>query len=162
MMKYDVLYIDSFKGGVVAVDTFDSYNAAYYYAALEQEWEYYAPGESYVLAIQPHYSFVNLTPHEIRVIGAGPNGADVIIPASGEVARCESSRTVMGYVNNIPVNRTVMGEVQGLPEAVEGVIYITSKIVAEAVPDREDVLIVDETVRDESGRIIGCKAFAHI
>ena len=161
-MKYDVLYIDSFKGGVCAIDTFDSYDAAYYYAALEQEWEYYAPNESYVLAIQPHYTFVNLTPHEIRVIGAGPNGADVIIPTSGTVARCESKRTVMSSVNGIPVNRTVMGEVQGLPAPIEGVVYIVSKIVAEAVPERDDVLIVDDTVRDESGRIVGCRAFAHI
>jgi len=161
-MMYDVVYLESRNGNVAAIDTFDSYDSAYYYAAMECEWEYYAPGESYVLAIQPHYTFVNLTPHEIRVIGAGPSGSDVIIPASGTVARCESKRTVMGYVNSIPINRTVMGEVYGLPEAVEGVIYLVSRPVAEAAADREDLLIPDESVRNEKGVIIGCKALAHI
>lgn len=35
-------------------------------------------------------------------------------------------------------------------------------LVANAVPHRNDVFIVDDTVRDDEGRIIGAKALAHV
>lgn len=48
--------------------------------------------------------------------------------------------------------------VTDLPEAVDGVVYITSTLVAQAVPDRTDVLVPADLRRDEAGRIIGCGA----
>ena len=48
--------------------------------------------------------------------------------------------------------------VTGLPEPQEGVIYLTSTLVAQAVPDRTDVLVPADLRRDEAGRIIGCGA----
>lgn len=103
---------------------------------------------------------VNLTPHDINIIG---NDGQVLqtFPASGDLARCQVSREQVGEVNGIPVNRTVFGAVTGLPEQQEGVVYIVSALVAQATK-RDDVLIPDDAVRDEQGRIIGCRAFARV
>jgi len=49
-----------------------------------------------------------------------------------------------------------------LPDKQEGVLYIVSRITAEALPNRDDLLMVDGTVRDDDGRIIGCTGFAQL
>lgn len=56
----------------------------------------------------------------------------------------------------------MFGKVENLPEPQEGVVYVVSALVAQAVPDREDVFIPDDTVRDEQGRIIGVRALARV
>jgi hypothetical protein len=103
---------------------------------------------------------INLTPHEITVVAS--NG-DVLmkIPASGNVARCSVSRTVIGKLNGIPVAKSVMGQVESMPEPKEGVVFIVSRVVAEALKGvRDDLIIPDDSVRDAEGKIIGCKGFA--
>ena len=49
-----------------------------------------------------------------------------------------------------------------LPDKQEGVLYIVSRITAEALPNRDDLLMVDGTVRDDDGRIIGCTGFSQL
>ena len=49
-----------------------------------------------------------------------------------------------------------------LPNEQEGVLYIVSRITAEALPNRDDLLMVDGTVRDDGGRIIGCTGFSQL
>jgi len=105
---------------------------------------------------------VNLTPHEIRVVGE--DGEErLVIPPSGKVARVRTEQTTVGQVNNIPVVRTMYGDVEGLPEPSENTLYIVSTLVAQAVPYRDDVVAPDTSpngvVRDEEGRIIGVKRF---
>jgi len=109
---------------------------------------------------------MNLTPHPLNLMPAGPTGPVVTIPPSGQVARCATSRVQVDTITvdgvTIPVNRTQFGEVTGLPDPQPDTIYIVSAVVAQAVPDRTDVFIVDDAVRDEQGRIIGCRALAHV
>lgn len=102
---------------------------------------------------------INLTPHEITIISEGGN---ITIPPSGTVARCAVTRRQVGSVDGIPVNRTVFGAVEGLPEPQPNTYYIVSAIVAQARPDRGDLLITDDAVRDAQGRIIGCRALATV
>ena len=45
-------------------------------------------------------------------------------------------------------------------ETKEGTFYVVSRIAAEAMPERDDLLLVDGTVRGDSGQIIGCTGFA--
>jgi len=103
---------------------------------------------------------INLTPHNINVVGEDGQVVQTF-PASGDLARCQVSREQVGEINGIPVNRTVFGDVTGLPEQQEGVVYVVSALVAQAA-GRDDVLIPDDTVRDEEGRIIGCRGFARV
>ncbi len=102
---------------------------------------------------------INLTPHAVNLIASEA----ITLPPSGVVARCAVERTQVGVVEidgiQVPVNQTRFGEVTGLPEPKEETIYIVSALVAQAA-GREDVLMVDDTVRDSEGRIIGARALA--
>ena len=105
-------------------------------------------------------SIINLTPHEIVVLN-DQNEVVFKLPSEG-VARCKTEKTVVGYLNGIPVKKTRFGAIEGLPQAQKGVAYIVSAITAQAAVDRDDLYIVEDTVRDDAGRIIGCKSFGKI
>lgn len=107
---------------------------------------------------------INLTPHTINFVGQD-NAIIETIPSSG-VARATQRReivdTIVANGISLPIARCTYGDVQGLPEPMDDTIYIVSAITAQAVPTRPDVFIVDDSVRDESGRIIGVRGLAHI
>ena len=107
---------------------------------------------------------VNLTPHALNFLDA-ENRVVLIVPSSG-VARAAQRRENIGTIYadgvTLPVTRSVFGAVDGLPAPEAGTIYVVSAITAQAVPEREDVFIVDDSVRDENGRIIGVRGLAHV
>lgn len=102
---------------------------------------------------------INLTPHTINLY----RGEEMImaIPSSG-VARVNSTSQVIGEINGFPIRRNVYGEITDLPDPEAGTIYVVSALVAQAAKDRKDLLIVDDTVRNENGQIIGCRGFARV
>ncbi len=104
---------------------------------------------------------VNLTPHEIAVYDAAGESVLQVIPSSG-MARAAQTREPLDSINGIPVSKTGYGAVEGLPDQRDGVVYVVSVLTAQAAPDRKDLYIVDELVRDDMGRFIGCKALAQI
>lgn len=106
-------------------------------------------------------TIINLTPHTINVLGTD-NQPVMAIEPSGQLARLSTSRECIGSVNGIPVNATVMGDLTGLPDPQPGIVYLVSLAAAKAVPDRDDVFVTDDAVRDETGRIVGCRAFARV
>lgn len=104
---------------------------------------------------------MNLTPHAVSFVKA--DGATVLTVApSGTVARVSTRTVQIGTLNGLPVTQTEFGEVQDLPEQIDGTIYLVSSLVAQRVPDREDVFIPAESVRDSAGRIIGCRSLGRI
>ena len=111
-------------------------------------------------------NIVNLTPHALNFMPQGPDGPVVTIPPSGQAARCVVNRVQVDTVTvngiTVPVNQTKFGEVSNLPDPRPNTIYVVSALVAKAVPDRQDVFIVDDAVRDDQGCIIGARALAHI
>ena len=111
-------------------------------------------------------NIVNLTPHALNLMPDGPTGPVVTIPPSGLVARCAVNRVQVDTVTvdgiTVPVNQTQFGSVSDLPDPQPDTIYIVSSLVAQAVPDRQDVFIVDDAVRDDQGRIIGARALAYV
>lgn len=106
-------------------------------------------------------TIINLTPHPINFLD-GDNNPILTVEPSGTIARAKQTRTLCGTIAGIPVNQCAYGTVQGLPGAVKETIYIVSAITAQACPERQDVYIVDDSVRNEDGRIIGVRALAHI
>jgi rubredoxin len=104
---------------------------------------------------------VNLTPHEIRLVPEA--GGEVVVPPSGEVARCAVERRLVGHLLcdgvTVPLHRTVFGAVEGLPAPRAGVVCIVSALVAQAAK-RPDVVSIDDAVRDPQGRIVGARALA--
>lgn len=102
---------------------------------------------------------INLTPHDINII---LDNDTTTIPTSGQIARCKTNRIQIDMIDSIPINQTQFGQVTDLPNQQENIFYIVSALVANALPDRSDLLIPDDTVRDNEGKIIGCKALARV
>lgn len=105
---------------------------------------------------------INLTPYAITLMGE----EKITIKSSG-IARARQTRVTVGHITGpdgiqIPINKCVYGEVDGLPAPADNTIYIVSAIVAQAAKGRNDIYVVDDTVRDGAGAIIGAKALAKI
>lgn len=101
--------------------------------------------------------FVNLTPHRITIYASvdAPEPAVVLEP-SGQVARVEIVSEQVGTSDwPFPVYADYSEGVVNLPAAADGVIYVTSKIVADAAC-RFDCYSPGELRRDVNGQPIGC------
>lgn len=106
-------------------------------------------------------TIINLTPHAVTFYAKDGKTVINTIPSSG-VARAAQTRKPITEINGIPVSKTEYGAVEGLPESQDNTIYIVSVLTAQAAPERTDLYIVDDMVRDVSGQILGCKALAQI
>lgn len=104
---------------------------------------------------------INCTPHAITFLRED-NSVLATIEPSGSIARAAQTRERVSEVNGIVVNQCSYGAVTGLPDPQDGTIYLVSALTAQACPERSDVFITDDAVRDDSGRIIGCRAIARI
>jgi len=102
--------------------------------------------------------FYNLTPHDIEIVAA--SGVSVSIPASGVLARVSVNRAHAFDVDGIGVFSNKVGAVTNLPDS-DGRVFIVSRAVASAVPNRADVVFPDDMIRAENGRIIGCRSFGY-
>lgn len=107
---------------------------------------------------------INLTPHRVNIFLA--NGSITSIPSSG-VARVNENRECLKYLSIeentlVPIYKSVLGKVEGLPQPEPDVAYIVSRVVAAALPERQDLIYPHDIVRDREGRIIACKSFAVI
>lgn len=103
---------------------------------------------------------INLTPHEIKIV---KEDELLEIEPSGKVARCKQDNILIDNIEGIDIYKTVIGALEDLPEEKEDTVYITSAIVAQAVKDfRDDVLIPVDFVRNDKGVIIGCRGLAKL
>ena len=106
-------------------------------------------------------SIINLTPHAINFVTE--SGEELVtIDPSGSLARVTTTTVTIGSLNGIPVTQTVYGEVEGLPDPTADTVYVVSSLVASRVPDRNDVFIPNESIRDDKGRIIGCRSLGRV
>lgn len=104
-------------------------------------------------------SLSNLTPHDV-VLGEGTGGFRVL--AEKDSARLpdpygpSTTRTADGIdVVELPRQQ----ELAGLPAAQPGTAFIVSRVAA-AATSRDDVLFPFDEIRDESGRVQGCRRLA--
>ena len=106
----------------------------------------------------------NLTPHLITMVNA--EGKVLRTFPSEGIARATQSNIQVGDLDGIPVMETSFGKTIDLPEFQEDTFLIVSVITANAAKANGrttcDLLLTTDTVRDESGRIVGCRAFARI
>ena len=107
---------------------------------------------------------VNLTPHEVKIVDGG-NNVVAVFPSDG-VARVSQYDVLVDEINSIPVVKTEFGEVLDLPEPAEDTVFIVSCITVEVARARglntDDLLITSGAVRDDQGRIVGCRALARL
>ena len=102
--------------------------------------------------------FINCTTHVLNIIAN--DGEVIAVPPSGQVARVSTVRKQVMSIGNIPVFSVEFGEVENLPEPEPETVFVVSALVAQRVPEREDVFSPGELVRDESGQPIGCKGLS--
>lgn len=105
-------------------------------------------------------NLINLTPHDIHLY----RGNELVetVKSCG-AARVSVRSEVIGEIDGFPISKNFYGEIIGLPEPQPGTYYIVSALVAQAAAGRRtDLLVVNDTVRDEKGQIIGCRGFARI
>ncbi|MEI7818514.1 MAG: hypothetical protein WCI47_00135 [bacterium] len=114
------------------------------------------------------FNFVNCTPHPITLFAA--NGSEVVFPRSGMIVRVEQTREhVIDLITDaghpVQISQSFFGSVTGLPEPIPDTYLIVSNKVAQtlkAIGRASDILVVDDTVRDDEGHIIGCRGFARV
>jgi len=115
----------------------------------------------------------NMTPHVISII---VDGVKVSFPSEGVIRAAQKDVKVDEVVTDlvvgagsagftIPVFSSSFGAPEGVPEKLDG-IYIVSSLAFQSLKaagyDMSHFVVPSGTIRDEQGRIIGCKGFARI
>lgn len=105
---------------------------------------------------------VNCTPHVITIV-TEDGGILRQFEPSGILPRVSVNKEPMGLLNDgiipVPLYAQAYGNVVDLPEQEEDTFLIVSGLVASAAK-RGDLLVPGDQVRDEEGRVIGCKFLA--
>ncbi|DAZ85539.1 TPA_asm: hp [Altiarchaeum virus] len=97
-----------------------------------------------------------MTPHNITIVDAGGNVKRTI--KSDGVARLKAMIERSGDIDGVPTSKTVFGTLEGLPSQQEGVFFVVSQIIKSAYPQRTDLLVPAELIRDKEGVILGCQS----
>lgn len=92
---------------------------------------------------------INLTPHDIKI-------GDLVLYASGEIARCNAQTIDAGEIQGIPIVENRILSVSGVPAPYNGVMFIVPSIVRQQYPERQDLLSPAKFIRDSVGKITGC------
>lgn len=102
---------------------------------------------------------INMTPHDVNIIDARGNILKTFEP-SGNLIRLSAKVERYGKFGNLPIpkSRTIYGQAEGLPDRADGIYYIVSQLVKNALQYRTDLVVPAEVVRDEKGNIIGCQS----
>lgn len=113
---------------------------------------------------------INLTPHEVNLVDNEGNPVAAFEP-TGTIARAAQKDVKVGAVEvapgiNVDVVNTTYGEPTDLPQFKEGTYYVVSILTAQAAKAHgrttSDLLVTSDPVRNDEGRIIGCKRFARL
>lgn len=109
-------------------------------------------------------NIVNLTPHTINIYDV--DGNEVSKFESMGIARADSSETVVDYINDIPVVEMTYGAPIGLPDPIEGTVYIVSMLTIQAAIQvgrtTSDMYTTADLVRNDKGQIIGCRKLSRV
>lgn len=109
-------------------------------------------------------TIINTTPHDIVIFD---NDGRIIrnIPAAPYEALARASETrELDFTTRegVPVYYKSPKVCNPLPAPKPNTYYIVSTQYARnRMDDRNDILIVDQQVRDSSGRVVGCRSLAH-
>jgi len=99
---------------------------------------------------------INKTPHAVYILKED-NSVLRVFPKSNGMIRVPETNEDIGTIDGIPISCTTWGETTDVPSPKQGTFYIVSQLVRNALPDRPDLLVPKQVVRDNDGNIIGCK-----
>lgn len=102
---------------------------------------------------------LNYTPH--RVLTYMPRqGSEMVLPQRGNVRLTETLARGEPFPNGLPCTQVGYGAADGLPQPVDGVVYLVSQLVVSALPDRTDLAFPAGLVRNDEGDIVGFRLLA--
>jgi hypothetical protein len=103
----------------------------------------------------------NLTSHTVYL---EINCEMVAIAPSGTIARAISRTEEVGNLGGIRLTRTVFGLPIDLPDPSNGIYLVVNAVTARAAKaagrSTDDLLLPAEPIRDEQGRIVGCRSLS--
>ena len=120
---------------------------------------------------------INLTPHVIVILKKeytvvnGKRVAEwvpgISFPPSGTIVTCIGNTETEAFVETgnsfrIPLTYTHYTPPDNLPPQDPSTLYIVSELVAQLCPHRQDFRIVNGVIRDDNGRVIGCRSLGRI
>ena len=107
--------------------------------------------------------FVNATPHDVNVYDASKNPVKVIGISKEVQAQVKASRKLIGVFGGAEIYEIEYGQPSPLPAPQEGVFYIVSSLYAAALraagDKRPDILTPGDSIRSDTGQVIGCVGF---
>jgi hypothetical protein len=98
---------------------------------------------------------INKTPHAVYILNKDGTVLRVF-PKSNGMIRVKETITDLENIDGIPICSTRWSRTMDVPEYIEGIFYIVSQLVKNALPKRKDLLTPKGAVRDEKGNVIGC------
>ncbi|MDA3854984.1 MAG: hypothetical protein PF569_01905 [Candidatus Woesearchaeota archaeon] len=109
---------------------------------------------------------INLTPHPIHIMDDFKTRLKTY--SSKGLVRLETNTVDAGIIiDNIPITTTKFNDlkyftksnnVKSFPKYNTGIFYIVSQLVKSALPERSDLLVPSNIMRDSNGNILGCKS----
>ena len=103
---------------------------------------------------------LNLTPHRVSIRREDMSFLD--LNPEPVPARRAVKNVVLGTVDGIVVSSQVFGPVENLPEPREGVLLLVSLIVAQAHPERRDLVTPGTAIRNPDGTQSGCIGLSQV
>lgn len=103
-------------------------------------------------------SVINKTPHAVNIVDANGSITKTYDKGDSQIRLAVKTVADEPLTDGTPTSKTQFGDPEGLPDFQEGVFYIVSQLVKNALPNRTDLLVPAEVVRDNAGNIIGCKS----
>lgn len=106
-------------------------------------------------------TLLNLTPHPVTLIFL--DGSQRTLPPEGAPPRVQLTHEESGVLStpfgDLPLTRTRLSHtVADLPDRQPGTMLVVARLVAEALPDRDDLVFPDDVKRDSDGQVIGARA----
>lgn len=98
---------------------------------------------------------INKTPHAVYLLNKDGTVLRVF-PKSNGMIRVKETVTDLNDIDGIPICSTKWSKTIDVPDYVEGIYYIVSQLVKNAMPRRKDFLTPKGAVRDDEGNVIGC------
>lgn len=122
---------------------------------------------------------INCTPHDVLIYGATScmlqdgrpyireEGEEYpeplrVYPAAKNPARAIYERRTSGAVDGTLIYRLFTEDIVNLPDPKPGTYYIVSKRLAQACPERKDLIFPGGVVRDADGHIVGYIDFSRV
>jgi len=102
-------------------------------------------------------AIINTTPHNVNIV-KDKKVVNTFLKSDNPL-RLSTTSNQVGDLDGIPVMSVTFGDVE-LPAFQPDTYYIVSALIKNAFPDRTDLIVPFDLVRDDNGIIIGCKSFS--